>query len=67
MITSNGAQFFITVTPTPWLDGKHVVFGEVLSGDKGSYKVVRSIEEAGTATGRVRYGIPVIENCGVGS
>merc|ERR1739844_190244 len=47
---TNGAQFFCTVALTPWLDGKHVVFGKVYNDE--SYKIVKEIEKLGSGSGK---------------
>ncbi|HSA14503.1 MAG TPA: peptidylprolyl isomerase [Spirochaetota bacterium] len=40
---TNGSQFFVTHVPTPWLDGKHTVFGSVV--DESDMKTVNSIRQ----------------------
>jgi len=57
---TNGSQFFITTVPTPWLDGLHVVFGEVSKGKE----LVKAIEELGSRSGAVKKPV-VIADSGV--
>ncbi|CAJ1380595.1 unnamed protein product [Effrenium voratum] len=55
---TNGSQFFITTAPTDWLNGKHVVFGEVMEG----LDVVRKMESVGSQSGRTRAPVAIAES-----
>jgi peptidylprolyl isomerase len=52
-------QFFITTVPTPWLDGKHVVFGEVVDG----MALVKNIESFGAESGKPKGRVNIV-SCG---
>jgi peptidylprolyl isomerase len=56
---TNGSQFFLTTVSTPWLDGKHVVFGRVVEG----MDVVSTMEQVGSRSGQTSEPV-VIADCG---
>ncbi|CAL1709010.1 unnamed protein product [Somion occarium] len=55
---TNGSQFFITTVVTSWLDGAHVVFGEVVEG----FDIVRKVESLGTASGKPKATITIAKS-----
>uniref|UniRef100_A0A7S0L8Y8 Peptidyl-prolyl cis-trans isomerase n=1 Tax=Coccolithus braarudii TaxID=221442 RepID=A0A7S0L8Y8_9EUKA len=56
---TNGSQFFLCTARTPWLDGKHVVFGKVVKG----MEVLEKIEAVGSKSGKTSKAV-VIRDCG---
>ncbi|CZS76044.1 unnamed protein product [Fusarium graminearum] len=50
---TNGSQFFVTTVVTSWLNGRHVVFGEV--ADEESLNVVKALEATGSGSGAIKY------------
>merc|ERR1712178_213756 len=56
---TNGSQFFLCTVATPWLDGKHCVFGSVVEGQD----VVKAVESYGSQSGKTSKKI-VIADCG---
>lgn len=52
---TNGSQFFLTFVETPWLDGKHVVFGEVVEG----LEVLKLLEAQGSDTGKTKVPVTI--------
>ncbi len=55
---TNGSQFFITFKETPWLDGRHVVFGEVIEGED----IVRELEKIGTGSGSTKQKAVIVDS-----
>ncbi|CAH0388631.1 unnamed protein product [Bemisia tabaci] len=56
---TNGSQFFLCLSKTDWLDGKHVVFGNVISG----LDVLKKMEKCGSKSGTTSEKV-VISSCG---
>ncbi len=52
---TDGSQFFLTFVATPWLDGNHTIFGEVIEG----MDALKALEAAGSSSGRTRESLSI--------
>jgi peptidylprolyl isomerase len=53
---TDGSQFFLTFTATPWLDGKHTIFGQVVQG----MEVLESMEKLGSRSGKTSEEVAIV-------
>lgn len=54
---TDGSQFFLTFKPTPWLDGKHTIFGEIVTGQD----VMKKLERAGSPNGKPKEKLLILK------
>ena len=54
---TDGSQFFLTFKATPWLDGKHTIFGEIVSGQD----VMKKLERAGSPSGKPKERLLIVK------
>ena len=55
---TNGSQFFITFKETPWLDGRHTVFGEVIEGQD----IIYELEKIGSGSGQTKKKAVIVDS-----
>ena len=55
---TNGSQFFITFKETPWLNGRHTVFGEVIEGQE----IVEAMEKIGSGSGKTSKTVTIVDS-----